>query len=486
MTSILKRFSDTFAGADSKMSPIKTKGAPGTAIHGGYILTDEKNADLAGTKKYQTYSDLLGNVSIVAAGTRYFLNLVSKAKWKVIPADETEDAARYAKIVEAQMTGMDTSWSRVIRRAAMYRFYGFSIQEWTMIKKDGIFQFIDIAPRPQVTIERWDTDPYGKVLGVAQRSPQTAEELYLPRKKIIYVVDDSINDSPEGLGLFRHVVSNGKRLERYEQLEGYGFESDLRGIPVGRAPFAEMEEAVDTGLITKADMANAVAPITSFVSNHIKNPALGILLDSITYQTQDEAGSPSDVYQWDIDLLKGSATSFSDIAVAIERVNREIARTLGVDGLLLGESSGGSHALSSDKSLNFALIVDSTLNELTDTYQRDMVARLFEVNGWPEELQPTFNTEAMQHRDITQITQALKDLAAAGGKLTMNDPAINDIREMLGLPDQPELTAEEFSALQSKGGASTNAGRGTDTSRDIADGRGNNDPDSSDNLSTDT
>jgi len=474
---IIQKFQDAFGGQNKSAPPTKTKGVPGTIVFGGFISEDEKNAALIGPEKYRTYSELLANVSIVAAGTRYFLNLVAKARWKVTPADESDEAKRFADIITKQLTSMDTSWSRVIRRAAMYRFYGYSIQEWTAVRKDGMLLFEDIAPRPQITINKWDVNKAGKVLGVTQLDPLLGDDIYLPRKKLVYIVDDSINDSPEGLGLFRHIVGPAKRLQRYEQLEGYGFESDLRGIPVGRAPFAALSEAVDTGLITQQNMDDAIAPIKSFITDHIKNPALGLLLDSITYQGDDEAGTPSTIFQWDVDLLKGSATSFAEVAIAIERVNREIARTLGVDGLLLGEQTTGSHALSSDKSLNFALIVDSTLSELADTYQRDLIQRLWELNKWPENMMPTFNTEAAQHRDVTQITQALKDMAAAGGKLSMNDPAINVLREMLGLPKQPEMTEAEFTLIQGKGGASTNAGNNTDDKQDIDNGRGNNDVD---------
>ena len=409
-------------------------------------MTDERSHKLKGVQKYKTYSDLLANVSIVAAGVRYFLNLVSKAEWKVKAADESPEAIRYAEIITKQMKSMQTSWPRVVRRAAMYRFYGFSVQEWTAEVKDGSLLFKDIAPRPQVTIERWDTNRAGEVLGIIQTNSIDFQEDYLPRKKTIYIVDDSLNDSPEGLGLFRHIVQSCDRLTRYEQLEGYGFESDLRGIPVGRAPFAALQDGVDTGALTKVEMNNAIDPIKSFVTNHIKNPALGILLDSITYQDEGDNGSYSSVPQWSVDLLKGSATSFSDVAIAIERVNREIARTLGVEGLLLGESTSGSHALSKDKSLNFALIVDSTLNELVDTFQKDMIQRLFELNGWPEDLTPVFNTEAIQHRDITQITQALNDLASAGALIDSDDPAVKEIYEMLGLtapPERPEVKVKE-------------------------------------------
>lgn len=443
MTQIIKAL-DIFAGQSKALNPIQTKGVPGNPVIGGYIFNDERNAKLSGTRKYKTYSDLLANVSIVAAGVRYFLNLVSKAEWKVKAADESDEAEKFAEIIRKQMKGMATSWPRVVRRAAMYRFYGFSVQEWTAESKEGSLLFADIAPRPQVTIERWDTDEAGHVIGIIQTSSVDFTDIYLPRKKTIYIVDDSLNDSPEGLGLFRHIVASCDRLTRYEQLEGYGFESDLRGIPVGRAPFAALQDGVDTGLLTKNEMNQAIEPIKSFVTNHIKNPALGILLDSITYQDEGDAGSFSNIPQWSIDLLKGSATSFSDVAIAIERVNREIARTLGVEGLLLGESTSGSHALSKDKSLNFALIVDSTLTELVDTFQNDLIARLFELNGWPEEMMPKFNTEAIQHRDITQITQALKDLASAGALLLSDDPAVIEVYEMLGLTAPPERSEEDF------------------------------------------
>lgn len=437
--------------AASVSNPTGVIGGPGAVVFDGFLEEDETNPALAGTRKYNTYSNLLANVSIVSAGVRYFLNLVSKAKWKLIPADlENEEAVKMAELVTAQMSRMDTSWSRVIRRASMYRFYGFSVQEWTMEIKDGMRQYKDVAPRPQATIETWKRDKAGRITEIGQRLPETQELKILPRAKTVYIVDDSLDDSPVGLGLFRHIVESCARLQRYEQLEGYAFESDLRGIPIGRAPYAALQEAVETGLINKKQMADAVEPIESFIKNHIKNPALGILVDSITYQGLDEAATPSAIRQWDVDLLKGSSTSLADMATAIERVNREIARSLGVEGLLLGEQTTGSHALSKDKSLNFALIVDSTLDEIVDTFQRDFVQRFFEMNGFDETLMPTFDTEALQHRDITQITQALKDLATAGAKMDVNDPATNEVREMLGLTKQPEVDPAEAEARREK------------------------------------
>lgn len=427
-------------GADKKPSPYTSIGAPGFAIYGGFLVTTEKDARLSGRQKFVTYSNMLANTSIVAAGVRFFLNLVSKAQWKVQPSDDSEQAEEIAELIEDMMADMTTPWHRVVRRAAMFRFYGFSLQEWTAKRRDdGAIGFKDIEPRPQKTIERWDTDQSGTVLGALQLSPQTQREIYLPRGKLIYLVDDSLDDSPEGLGLFRHLAKRSVTLERYEILEAWGFERDLRGIPVGRGPLAAMAEKVSNGTLTAAQVQALREPIETFLTNALKGKDTALFLDSATYRSSGEDQTPSNVPQWSVDLLQGGTTSQPDMAKAIERLNREMARVLGVEHLLLGSDSAGSFALSKDKTQSFGLIVSSTLQEIKETMEADFLVPLFEMNGWDKNLMPTFKVEQIQYRDIEQVTTALKDMAAAGAPMMPGDPAINEVRDLLGLSQAPEM-----------------------------------------------
>lgn len=416
-----------------RASPTKTIGASGTAIYGGYIQENEVNAKLQGTEKYRTYSNILANTAIVAAGVRFFLNLIQKAEWSFNPTDNTPQAVELAELMESISKEMETPWSRAMRRAAMYKFYGFSIQEWTARKReDGIFGLMDIAPRPQVTIERWDVDETGRVLGCVQRSPQDSREIYLPRQKLLYLVDDSLNDSPEGLGIFRNMVDSVNRLDRYEQLEGFGYESDLRGIPVGRAPYVAINQQVENGTLTQEQAAVATKVLEDFIAKHLKNPGLGLVLDSAVYETTDEASAPSGQKQWDLDLLKGGSSGLQEIHTAIERVEHDIARLLGVEQLMLGQTRG-TQALSEDKSHNFGLIVSSTLGELTESVNRDIIRPIAELNGWPKDIWPEAQTEEIQFKSPKEVTEALFDLARS--MLDPEDPAINVIRRQLGLPD---------------------------------------------------
>ncbi len=438
-------------GGSRKPSPMIAVGAPGTAVYGGYIVTVEKDRRLTGTEKYRTFANILANTSIVSAGVRFFLNLVSRAGWKVVPADDSEEAHEMAELVEDIRNDMVTPWHRIIRRAAMFRFYGFSIQEWTAKRRDdGVIGFLDVESRPQRTIERWDLDRTGTVLGALQTSPQTQQELYLPRGKIVYLVDDALDDSPEGVGLFRHLVKKAATLDRYEILEGWGFERDLRGTPIGRGPLTELAKMVEAGTMTSEQVSELRAPIETFVSNALKGKDTGLILDSAVWRATGETQAPINVPQWNIELLQGSTTSQPEMAKAIERLNREMARVLGVEQLLLGSDSTGSFALSKDKTQSFGLTVASTLQEIKEAFQRDYLKPLWELNGWDPALMPTFAVEQIQYRDIEQVTAALRDMAQAGATLMPNDPAINEVRAILGLSEAPELDEEMVTAFQNQ------------------------------------
>jgi hypothetical protein len=443
------------------------KGFAGTQVVGGYIVDDEKDPTLSGNQKFTTYSNVLLNTSTVSASVRYYLNLITKAGWRFTPSEDDKDKY-YAEMVEEILGDMLTPWHRVTRRAAMYRFYGYSVHEWTAkVRPDGVIGFKDISARPQKTIERWEVDEKGRVQGVYQRNPNTGEEVFIPRWKMMYVIDDSINDSPEGVGLFRHLVYPTRRLMRYEQLEGYGFESDLRGVPLARAPLAELNKKLEDGEIDQAQYSAYLKPIKDFLKAHVKSPRLGMMLDSAPWSTRDEAGTPSTLYQWSIELLRGSPTSLLENAGAIERINLEMARIMGTEHLLIGGDGKGSMALSTDKSHNFALIVESSLKEVGETTAKDIVDKLFEMNNWDPKFKPEVEPEPIRFRSPEQITSAILDLARSGAVITPEDPIVDALRDVLNLPRTTRETLATGLDDTEEGASDTeDGGRGTDDKPD--------------------
>jgi hypothetical protein len=433
---------DRFFGVSSRqtVAPTQTAGVMGTSVIGGYVETNEKNSDLAGVKKFETYSEILANTSIAAAGIRYFLNLAAKADWTFEPSED-DKSGEWAEFAEQAITeDPTTSWARIVRRAAMYRFHGFSTQEWTAFRReDGKIAMADVAPRAQKTIEQWDVEEQGKVNGVVQRAPATGQTIYLPRAKLLYMVDDTLSDSPEGLGLIRHLVKPAEALKQYERLEGLGIETDLRGVPVGKAPFAELDKQVENQEITAAQRAALIAPIKKFVKNHVRNEKLGLVLDSMAYTSDDDAQRPSGVGKYSVDLITGGQTALAETAAAIERLNREIARILGVEQLLLGATSTGSFALADNKTQAFFLIVESTLNEVAEAVRDDLLGPLWALNGLDPKLMPTPKVEAVKFSDVEAITASLREMATAGAPIQIDDPATQEVYGMLGLTPPERL-----------------------------------------------
>lgn len=421
-------------------TPFAEMGVPGTAVQMGYVVEGEKDPRLTGSAKYREYGDLVANLAIVATGVRFFLQMIGKSGWRIEPADQSAQATKLAELTKDILHSMRTPWHRVVKRAAMYRFYGFSIQEWTSVRRDdGVVGLLDIAPRPQLTIEKWDVDQHGVVLGVVQRNPTTAVDIYLPRAKLVYLCDDTLNDSPEGLGLFRHMAPLGRKLQELELLESWGFESDLRGMPVLRAPLAVLDRLVQEKQITAAKAEELIAPLKEFLRKHRKNPQLGLLLDSNIYRSEGEQRQPSAVNMWQVDVVRHEGGPQKEIDQTIERKVREMAMLMGIEHLLLGSSDRGSYALSADKSTNFGVIIDSVLLELREQFKKDILTPLWAMNGWDPALMPILKTESMQYRDIQAVVGVLEGLAKAGAPLMPNDPAINELRAQAGLSEAPEV-----------------------------------------------
>ena len=439
--SLFKRVVDALR--PPRAQPFREMGVSGTAHFGGYIQTRERSPQWAGQQRYVTIADMAVNASIVAAGVHYFLNLIAHPRWTVEPADESPEAAAAAELVDEIFHDLNQPWSRVVRRAGTYRFYGFGVQEWTAKRRpDGRVGLASIEPRPQQTIARWALADDGAVEGAWQASPQTGEELGIPRSKILYLVDDVLTDSPEGVGIFRHLAEPWERLRTYYALEARGFERDLRGTPVGRIPYTQLREAVRSGDLTEAQAAAMIKAMEDFVKLQVKQSDTAITLDSQPYFSQAADGAKvAGVQQWGLELLQGDAAGMAEIAAAISRTQTEMARVLTCEHLMMGESSG-NRSLAEDKSRNLYLVANAVLEDIAAGVQHDVVPRICDLNGVPEAARPRCRVEDVAFKDAEAVAATLQKMALAGAVLAPDDPVIEDVRTLLGVSPPSPVPAE--------------------------------------------
>ena len=449
----MKKFFDKIPFIGSKSSsPTAENGTPGFSVYGGYVQSHERDQRLVGKEKYRTFGNMVANTTIIAAGTRYFLNLVGGADWSVTPANDSDEAKEKAELVEKMIHDMDSSWNSVTRRASMYRFHGFSIQEMVAKRgEDGSLVMKNVKARPQETIERWDTNKHGDVLGVLQRSKQDSEEIYLKRDKIVYLVDDTLNDTPEGMGIFRHITKRSEELKSLEQLEGFGYAGDLRGIPVAKIPYAALNQAVESGNLSATDRDTMVHAMEKLVTEHVKADAnMGISIDSAHYTNEVGDGeTASNAPMWDFSLLEGSSQGLDEVAKAIDRKNYEMAIVLGVDHLLIGKESG-SRALGESKNNNFAQIVNAALIDLAAAFNRDYLGFIWRINGWDDKLKPKLSPEKLRGNDVERVMTGLAEMARAGAPIMPDDPVVDALRRWQGLPETTPETLVTDAGLRSR------------------------------------
>jgi hypothetical protein len=431
----------TFFGAKKTASAFKEAGVSGNYIYSGWLQDRERNPKLSYLQRSTEYENLIANIAIVGAGIRYMTDLCASAEWSVKPS-EADKNEEYSQIIERMMSETETPWTKIVRQAIPYRYLGFSLQEWTAHKlDDGLILPYKIEVRPQRTIEQFDQNAVGEIIGFGQKKPGSGELLYIPRNKTLYIIDDVLTDSPVGMGVLRHVFESCERLKNYLEIEYASYARDLRGIPIGRAPYTELAKAVKNGELTEAQAKAATSAMESLMQSSKKLPDTAIILDSAQYTSVSDTGKNiSSSPQWGIDILQGNGNGFADLNKAIERIQTEIARVLSSENLML--SGGGSQALSKDKSANTYLTANSILYDIHTRATKDLIGRVWELNGFPPEMMPTFSVEEISARDAESVANVLKTLAGAGATLATDDPVINEIRQSLGVSEADLAKAE--------------------------------------------
>lgn len=433
--------------------PVKPKteqGVGGFAVYGGYLNPDSYNPKMYGAMRWKVAGDILRDLSLTAACIRFMSNLISRPEWTWEPADDSPAAQEAAEFMQDICDDLDTSWTRLVRRSIMFKFHGFMAQEWIAKKRDdGLIGLRAIEQRPQHTITKWDLDEGGSIKGLIQTSPQTGEELYLPRGKLLYLVDDTLTDRPDGMGWFHHLVDIGDRLKSLLDLEAIGFERDLRGIPVGRAPFQEINRMISEGKLTKQQGDDMIAGLREFVTMQRRTSETGLVVDSKPYESKSENGiTVSGSPQWDLQLISGDPQSVEEIGMAVKRLQYEVALLLGAEVLLTGREGEGSRALSEDKSRNTYLTANAILADIAEGVNRDIRDPIWAMNGFPDELKPKAVPEDVSFKDAETVAKTLADMATAGAVLAPDDDAIDDVRNLLGISPSKPIDPKMMAAMQ--------------------------------------
>tara|TARA_R110001592_G_scaffold162737_1_gene396369 strand:+ start:2410 stop:3756 length:1347 start_codon:yes stop_codon:yes gene_type:complete len=424
-----------------------TLGVAGDNTNNGQIRADEFLPELRGRKAIRKYREMRDNDSTVGAVMYSVEQILRDVDLQVHAADES-DAARVEKeFVESILVDMDHSLDDHIAEALGYLSYGFGWFEVIYKRRvgpnerspkkhskftDGRIGVRKIASRAPWTINKFDVDQKtGDVLGIDQSVGFMGGSNYIPTNKSLYYRTTSLNGDPSGRSILRNAYTSYEYLNNLQAIEAIAVERELAGIPVARIPAEYLSGDAS------AAQSGFVANLQQILRDVKFNEQGYIILPSDTYPDKD--GAPSNVRLVDVELMASNGKRNIDINPIVNRYQHDIARSVLSEFLLLG-TSGGSYALSKSKTDLFLRALESYIQAIVDVLNKQLVERLWQLNGLSYDLMPTIKAGDVAPHDLREIAAFLRNLNGAGIDVSSHPEVIKDLMDIAELDYDPDVT----------------------------------------------
>ena len=452
-------------------------GYSGMSIFSG-ITQDEMYRELTFPNSLKTYKKMSYHTSINSCLNLYD-NLISKVTWRVVPPpNPTEKEKQDTEFINQCFQDMQTPLRRVVKDALSSNIYGFSVLEKVFYRRttsngslynDGKIGIKKIAHRNQESIKNFVFSEDGNdVIGVKQslagangnRYTQAKTDVVIPRNKFILVTAGRNREDPYGVSPLRDAWLSYTYLVLTEEAEATGLQKDLAGTPLLRLPSQYL--ATDASPEQKA----LYEGFKNIVRNIQVNNQSGLILPSD--QSQETKS-----YLFDFQLIpaQGNGRSFATDKIK-QYFQNQIYTALGADVLLLGSSSssGGSYALATVKNTLTGTVVESMLDNLVETFNRDLIRHLYELNGMDVTRTCRLDYENLHTPDLDNISRFLQRVGAVGLAPRTHD-VVNYVLGTIGLdaiPDDADLT-ELLGESTTRAGDGMKEGLGSGTGNAVSE-----------------
>jgi len=423
-----------------------TLGVAGDNTHNGQIRADEFLPELRGKKAIRKYREMRDNDSTVGAVMYSVEQILRDVELHVKPVDDTESAKAEADYVKSVLDDMDHTLDDHIAEALSFLSYGFGWFEVIYKRRvgptersgkknskstDGRLGVRKIAARAPWTINKFDVDQKtGDVLGIEQSVGLMNSKNYIPVNKSLYYRTTSINGDPSGRSILRNAYTSYEYLNNLQAIEAIAVERELAGIPVARIPAEYLSSD------SSAEQTGFVSNLQQILRDVKFNEQGYIILPSDTYP--DKEGGPSSTRLVDIELMASNGKRNIDINPIVSRYQHDIARSVLSEFLLLG-SSGGSYALSKSKTDLFLRALESYIQAIVDVLNKQLVERLWQLNGLDYNLMPTIVSGDVAPHDLREVAAFLRNLNGANIDVSSHPEVVKDLMDIADLEYDPDV-----------------------------------------------
>jgi len=429
-----------------------TLGVAGDNTYNGQIRADEFLPELRGKKAIRKYREMRDNDSTVGAVMYAVEQILRDVDLHVKPADDTPAAEVEKEFVESVLHDMEHTLDDHIAEALGFLSYGFGWFEVVYKRRvgptsrsdkkkskftDGRIGVRKIASRAPWTISKFDVDQKtGEVLGVQQEVGFMNGRNYIPTNKSLYYRTTSLNGDPSGRSILRNAYTSYEYLNNLQAIEAIAVERELAGIPVARIPSEYLSGDASVA------QAGFVSNLQQILRDVKFNEQGYIILPSDTYPDKD--GAPSNVRLVDVELMASNGKRNIDINPIVSRYQHDIARSMLSEFLLLG-TSGGSYALSKSKTDLFLRALESYIQAIVDVLNKQLVERLWELNGLNYDLMPQIVAGDVAPHDLRELSSFLRNLNGANIDVSGHPELVSDLMAIAELDYDPDAGVQTAS-----------------------------------------
>jgi hypothetical protein len=420
-------------------------GVAGDNTRNGQIRADEFLPELRGKKAVRKFREMRENDATIGAVLYAVEQILRDVDLHVKPVNDSPEAKREAEFVQSVLDDMDHTLDDHVAEALSFLSYGFAWFEVVWKRRvgpearsdkkrskysDGRMGVRKIASRAPWTINKFDVDQItGDILGIEQSVGLMNGRNYIPVNKSLYYKTTSLNGDPSGRSILRNAYTSYEYLNNLQAIEAIAVERELAGIPVARIPAEYLSNDASPA------QAGFVSNLQQILRDVKFNEQGYIVLPSDTYPDKD--GAPTNIRLVDIELMSSNGSRNIDIDPIVRRYQHDIARSVLSEFLLLG-SQGGSYALSKSKTDLFLRALESYIQAIVDVLNKQLVERLWELNGLDYKLMPKIVAGDVAPHDLREIAAFLRNLNGANIDVSSHPEVIKDLMAIAELEYDPD------------------------------------------------
>lgn len=454
----IKKFVTTNRDTTSRRGgPFSELGVAGVKASGGYVYEEFLRQLLLerGRRNYREMRDNDATINSILFAVEMILR---SSKWIVEENKRTkgsQQAADMKELVEGMLfEDMSHTWDDFISEVLSMLTFGWEYTEVVAKRRlgpdqsnptnrskfnDGLIGVRKLANRAQETLDRWEMDETGGIRGLWQQPPFGGSVRFIPIEKSILFRPHPTKGSPEGRSALRGAYRSWFFMKNIQEVEAIAIERELNGLPVIYAP----NEVING---TSAEAIAAKQGYEKLVRDLKYNEQGGAVIPSDPYYDAD--GRVSTFRKVELKLLASEGNRLIDTNETILRYQRDIARTILADFMMLGSNERGSFALSKDKSSLFVRALNGWMKGIAETCNRYLITKIWDWNGFDYDYMPYLSHGNIAPVDLTEFGRYIESLTRAGVRLFPDEETEMAVRGAADLPLNATTPAESAQTAQ--------------------------------------